>query len=268
MNDFSSIWLSLDVHRDKINTIVNEYRNIDKKNRETYSAAYYEEEHKKLVTRYCEKIAREKEKAKDTLNTYFDNIQTALDRWISTTLPESKINILYLIMQSGIKLSRSEFEVLKESVGNNYFGNRILSAIAERDGILVKKGYGLEAYERILRDCISSADIFLNGFYGSNPAWELVPDTVNKHIVTVAATGAPLKDGCTLHKAALFWDGSSVPCSRTKLSSEDRDILSKLYNGCGDDSAKAVRTKELLSETPELKETLELTEYKKYIPEE
>lgn len=268
MNDFSAIWLSLDVHRDKINKIVDEYRGIDGKNRKTYSAVYYEKEHKELVARYRQKIASEKEEIKDKLNTYFDNIQSTLDRWISAPLPESKRNLLYLIMQSGIKLSRSELEVLKESVENNYFGNRILSALAERDGISLKKGYGIEVYERVLRDCISSADIFVNGFYGSNPVRELVPSGVNRHVVSAAAAGTTLKDGCTLHKAALFWDGSSVPCSKTKISSEDKDILSKLYNGCGDDDTRAARTKELLSEMPELKETLQLTEYSRFVPEE
>lgn len=268
MNDFSSIWLSLDIYRDKINSIVNEYRTADEKNRETYSVTYYKEEHAKLIAKYRDEIAREKEKIEDTLNTYFVNIQTALNKWISAPLPESKINMLYLVMQSGLKLNRAELEVLQGSVGNNYFGNRILSALAERDGILVKKGYGLETYERILKDCISSVDVFVCGFYGSNPAWELVPDNVNKHIVTAAAAGTSLKDGCTLHKAALLWDGSSVPCSKTKISSEDREILQKLYSGCNDDNAKVARTKELLSETPELKETLQLTEYGRFIPEE
>ena len=31
MNDFSSIWLSLDVHRDKVNAVVDEYRKADKR---------------------------------------------------------------------------------------------------------------------------------------------------------------------------------------------------------------------------------------------
>lgn len=268
MNDFSSIWLSLDVHRDKINAIVAEYRGTDRRNRENFSDSYYQEQHNELIAKYQDKIAREKEKAEDTLNTYFDNIQTVLDKWVSAPLPESKINLLYLLMQSGIKLSRVEFEVLKKSVGNNYFGNRILSALAERDGIPVKKVYGLETYERILEDCISSADVFLHGFYGSSPAWELVPGSTHKHIVTAAAAGVPLKDGCALHRAALLWDGSSVPCSKTKINSEDKDVLNKLYSGCNDDSTKAIRTKELLSEMPELKETLQLTEYSGYIPKE
>ncbi len=268
MNDFSSIWLSLDVHRDKINAIVNEYRNADKKNQETYSEAYYQEQHKELVAKYREKIVREKEEAEDKLNTYFDNIQTTLDKWISAPLPESKINLLHLLMQSGIKLNGAEFEVLKESIGNNYFGNRILSALAERDGIFVKKNYGLETYERILKDCISSADVFLKGFYGSSPAWELVPNNVNKHIVAAAAAGAPIKDGCALHRAAMLWDGSSVPCSKTKISADDKDILNKLYSGCLDESAKIERTKGLIAETPELKEVLKMTEYKRFIPEE
>lgn len=174
-------------------------------------------------------------------------------RCVKNRSPE-QLHLLHLLIQSGLKLSRAEFEVLKESIGNNYFGNRILSALAERDGIFVKKNYGLETYERILKDCISSADIFLKGFYGSSPAWELVPNNVNKHIVAAAAAGAPIKDGCALHRAALLWDGSSVPCSKTKISAEDKDILNKLYSGCLDESAKIERTKGLIAETPELKE--------------
>lgn len=268
MNDFSGIWLSLDIHRDKINKLIAEFKETDKKNRETYSEAYYKEEHGKLVVRYQKRIADEKESVSDNINTRFWNIQNVLDKWIATPLPESKVNMLYLIMQSGVKLNRAEFEVIQNSIGNNYFGNKILQALAERDGIFVKPGYGLETYERVLKSCISSADIIVNGFYGTNPEWELVPAKVNKYIVTAAAAGTPLRDNCELHRAALIWDGSSIPCPKTKISSEDKDILKKLYSGCNNDVDMAARTKELLSETPELKETLELTEYKQYISEE
>ena len=41
MNDFSGIWLSLDVHRDKINKLIEEFKEADKKNREIYSDSHY-----------------------------------------------------------------------------------------------------------------------------------------------------------------------------------------------------------------------------------
>lgn len=267
MNDFSGIWLSLDVHRDKINKLIEEFKEADKKNREIYSDSHYKEERGKLVARYRKKIADEKESVSDSINNRFWSIQNMLDKWIATPLPESKVNMLYLIMQSGMRLNRAEFEVIQNSIGNNYFGNKILQALAERDGVFIKSSYGLETYERLLEGCISSADVIVNGFYGANPEWELVPLNVNRHIVTAAAAGAPLRDNCALHRAALIWDGSSIPCPKTKISSEDEDILNKLYSGCNNDVDMAARTKELLAETPEIKEALELTEYRRYIPE-
>ena len=268
MNDFSSMWLSLDVHRDKVNKIIKEFREADKKNKERYSDSFYQEQHKELVEKYKEKIAGEKDRVTDTINTYIENMQDTLQKWIAAPLPESRLNLLNLIMGSGLKLNRAEFEVLSGYVGNNYFGRKILSALAEKEGIHIESTPDISVYERLLKDCISSADVFISGFYGTMPEWELVPSNTSKYVVNAAAAGSPIKDGCALHKAALFWDGSSVPCSKTKISSEDREILQKLYSGCNDDNAKATRTKELLSETPELKETLELTEYKQYISEE
>ena len=80
MNDFSGIWLSLDIHRDKINKLIAEFKETDKKNRETYSEAYYKEEHGKLVARYQKRIADEKESVSDNINTRFWNIQNVLDK--------------------------------------------------------------------------------------------------------------------------------------------------------------------------------------------
>lgn len=267
MNDFSSIWLSLDVHRDKVNAVVDEYRKADKRNRKTYSDDFYQRQHEELIAKYREKIAKEKENVGNTLNVYFGNIQDTLNQWVSAPLPESKTNLLYLIMQSGLKLNRAEFEAIQESIGTNYWGNRILARVAEQNSILVKKGYGLETYERILKDCISSADVFVNGFYGQNPAWEFVPENVSKHLVAAAAAGTPIKNGCALHRAALLWDGSSIPCSKTKLSVNDKDIIEKLYSGCSTDNEKISRTEELISETPELVDILKLTEYGRFVSE-
>ena len=108
MNDFSGIWLSLDVHRDKINKLIEEFKETDKKNREIYSDLHYKEEREKLVARYRKKIADEKESVSDSINNRFWSIQDMLDKWIAAPLPESKVNMLYLIMQSGMKLNRAE----------------------------------------------------------------------------------------------------------------------------------------------------------------
>lgn len=268
MNDFNAMWLSLSVHGDKVNEIVKEFRETDKKNKERYSDSFYQEQHKELVEEFKKKIVFEKDRVTDTINTYIWNMQDTLQKWIAAPLPESRLNLLKLIMESGLKMNVSEFEVIQGYIGNNYFGRKILSALAEKEGIHIESVPDIAVYERLLKDCISSSDVFIKGFYGTTPEWELVPTNISRHIVSAAAVGTPIKDGCALHRAALFWDGSSVPCSKTKITSEDKDILNKLYSGCNDDSTKITRTKELLSEMPELKETLKLTEYKKYIPEE
>ena len=88
MNDFSGIWLSLDVHRDKINKLIEEFKETDKKNREIYSDLHYKEEREKLVARYRKKIADEKESVSDSINNRFWSIQNMLDKWIAAPLPE------------------------------------------------------------------------------------------------------------------------------------------------------------------------------------
>ena len=267
MNEFSSIWLDLDIHRDTINEIVADYRNIDKKNKENYSDNFYQKQKRELVAKYQSKISKEKEKTGDSVNFSFYRIQTTLQKWISAPLAESKANILRLFKEFDLEMNKSEIEIMQEAIGDNYLGNRVLSALAARNGIHIKAKPNIETYERVLKDCISTGDLFLKGFYGSTPAWDLVPASVSKNIVVAAAAGTMLKDGCSLHKAALLWDGSSAPCPKTIITADDQEVLAKLYSGCTDDAAKAGRTKELIDEMPELRNILMLTEYSPYVGE-
>lgn len=269
MNTFSAILNSLQVHQNKIDKLIAEFRQQDTRNKDTYSNTYYRASHKELVEKYREKIAAEKSRASETVNLHIDNIQTSLNNWICSPISESTANLLLLIKSSGMKLSTAEVEALEGKVGKSYFGSRLLEQIAQENGVtLLHVRTSLDVYERALKDCVSSASIIINGYYGSPFEESLMPNSVSRHIAAAAAVGAPLRPGSSFEKAALLWSGEGIPEPKTRLIADDTDIIDNVFRDCQGDEIKIGQKMNLiLKESPELTDIMKLSKYRKFISE-
>lgn len=267
MNTFSAILNSLQVHRDKIDKLIAEFRQRDTGNKGIYSDAYYQAAHEELVEKYRQKIEDEKIRASETINLYIDNIQTSLNNWICGPISESTLNLLLLIKSSGMRISRAEVEALKLKIGNSYFGNRLLEQIAQENDVVLPHEYvSLDIYEKALKDCIESASVMINGYYGESIEKSLMPNNANLHIAAAAAAGAPLRPGSSFERAALLWDGEKIPTPKTRLTADDTDIIDGMFSDCrGDEIKIGQRMNLILHENPELINIMKLSKYHKYV---
>ena len=267
MNTFSAILNSLEVHRNKVDKLITEFRKQDASNRATFSDAYYKTSHEELVSKYKEKIAAEKSRASETVNLHIDNIQTSLNNWICSPISESTVNLLLLIKSSGMKLSMAEVEALEGKVGNSYFGNRLVTQLAQENGVsLPRERASLDVYERALKNCISASSIIVGGYYGDPVEKSLMPNNVSPHIAAAAAVGAPLQPESSFEKAALLWDGEKVPAPKTRLTADDTDIIDNMFSDCrGDDIKIGQKMNRILQESPELSDVMKLSKYRQYV---
>lgn len=270
MNRFSALHLGLDVYRGKVDRLVKEFLDKDKKNREIYNDTTYSAHHAELVATYRDKFTRLQNEIAERANNEFDWIQGELRKWMSTPCKQETLSMISAVKQFGLKLSADEVELLRDAAGSSYLAQRLIDDLAISSKVFTRRRTNIDGYTNMLKGCINQTEIFIKGYCGRNlEGKELLPSDVPNWILFVAPQAQVFGSKSNLLSAAAVWDGDNIPVQKKKVGKDELEILEKLYDGCvGEDSMK-VRTAELVQENGELREIIsKFPKYAQYLPEE
>ncbi len=271
MNKFSELFLSLKMYREDVDALVNDFIDEDMRNKKTYQDAIYSEFHVKAVSKYKTKLDEARELKVWRVNGILDEIQDNLRGWLIAPINEKMLNTICALHSCDVKLSNTEIEALRDSLGGSYFGQRLIQKIAEDSGVMLLGVKSAENFTRMISNIKSGAELFLNYYSGGKTqGLELLGDNANNvNLAAASCNPAILKDNSVLLQASLLWDGSGVPSPRKKtLTAEELDIVNRMYEGCNGTDAKKIRTAEILSGNPDMREIIGLSPYSVFIEEE
>lgn len=270
MNRFSALHLGLDVYKGKIDKLVQEFLDKDKKNREIYNDTTYAAHHAELVATYRDRFAKLQSEITERANNEFDWIQSELRKWMSTPCKQETLSMISAVKQFGLALSANEVELLRDAAGSSYLAQRLIDDLAISSKVLIKRRTDINGYVNMIKECISQTEIFIRGYCGkSAEGRELLPGDVPDWILFVAPQAQVLGPKSNLLSAAAVWDGDGIPVQKKKVGKDELEILEKLYDGCAGADSMKVRTAELVQGNEELREVIsKFPKYAAYLPEE
>lgn len=273
MNRFSELILALDVYKTDIDKIVAQYRKTDAENKRIYNAETFAEYHVKNAEEAKQKVQKRQMQITERVNGIIADVQDALKSWVAAPVPANMLPLFTLLLSGNVRLDGYEIEALSEKVGNSYMAQKLLADLAERSGLpMAYRKPNIQNYDEALKRVISETDFFVRGYIGTKSplAKELLPADVNDNIIYAAAACRPLAGNSNILVASLLWDGDGpVHPLKEKLTSDDREILDKMFAGCQTPEHFASRAEEAIRINPEVEEILRLSEkYSRYVPKE
>jgi len=270
MNRFSALHLGLDVYKGKIDKLVQEFLDKDKKNQGIYNDTTYAAHHAELVATYRDKFAKLQNEITERANNEFDWIQSGLRKWMSTPCKQETLSMISAVKQFGLKLSIDEVELLRDAAGPSYLAQRLIDDLAISSKVFTKRRANIDNYTNMLKGCINQAEIFIKGYCGRNlEGKELLPADVPDWILFVAPQAQVLGSKSNLLSAAAVWDGDGIPVQKKTVGKDEMEILEKLYDGTAGEDSMKVRTAELVQENGELRDIIsKFPKYAAYLPEE
>lgn len=268
MNKFSELFLSLKAYRDDADAIIDGFLSEVSHDKKTYRAEICSELYAKRVETYKCKLDTLRDRKIVGLNDILDDIQDGLKAWLIAPINDRTLNTICALHSCGVKLSHSELEALQDSLGNSYFGQKLIQKIAQDNGDILLGVKDVGRYTGIISDIKSGAELFLNYYSGSKmQGLKLLGDNANNiNLVAASCNPSILKDDSVLLQASLLWDGSGIPSPRKKrLSGEELDILNRMYAGFEGVDALKSRTVEIVSGNPDMREVIALSPYWPYL---
>lgn len=271
MNKFSELYLSLRGYKDDADEIINNFLSEDSHDKKTYRSEVYSSLHEKKVVTFKCKLDTLRERKIGRLNSILNEVQGNLKAWLTTPINDKLLNTICALHSCGVKLNDSEIEALRDSLGNSYFGLKLLQKVAKDNGIIFLGTRNADNFTRMIANVKSGIELVLNNYCGDGAKGiELLGDTVNKNLAFAASCNpAILKDNSVLLQASLLWDGSGIPAPRKKaLTSEELDIINRMYAGFSGTDAMKARTAEIISTNSDMREVIGLSPYAAFIEDE
>jgi len=270
VNKFTELYFSLKGYKDDADGIIDGFLNEDSHDKKTYRNEVYLNLHTKKVETFKYKLDAARERKVGRLNSILNEVQDNLKCWLTTPINDRTLNTVCALHSCGVKLNDSEIEALRDSLGNSYFGQKLLQKIAKDSGVMLLSVKNVDSYTRMISNIKISAELFVYNYCGSEmQGLELLGKEANVNLAAASCNPAILKDGSTLLQASLLWDGSGIPFPRKKmLTREELAIISKMYEGFNGADAQKARTAEILASNPDMREVIGLSPYAAFIEDE
>ena len=152
MNRFAEMSVALDCYKSKVDRIVREYRADQGKNAKIYNTEMCEKLKSESLARKKEEYIKEQRSIAVRINGILEDTQDCLKRWISAPIRADQLALLQAMVSMDIKLTPPEFGALQESIGTNYFAQRLMEKVAEKSGIKgFRSRFNLEKYLNMLQ---------------------------------------------------------------------------------------------------------------------
>lgn len=276
MNRFAEMSVALSCYRDRVDKIIREYKADQAKNEKIYNTEMCEKLKEESLAKKKAEYVKEQRNIAVRVNGVLEDIQDCLKRWISAPIRADQLALLQAMVSTGAKLTPPEFEALQESIGTNYFAQRLMEKVAETSGIKgFRNRFQLEKYLNMLQRVKNETEIFIMGYCGGGadyaPEFLNIEEFHNAKTLSYAASAAKvLSADSALSMASVVWDGDHVPQSgRTKLTSSEMETIDKMFDKCITDEQKKARAAQLVKDTPLLRDVLKITgKYREFLPEE
>ncbi len=276
MNRFAEMTVALDCYKSKIDRIVREYRADQGKNEKIYNAEMCEKLKSESLAKKKAEYIEEQRNIAVRINGILEDTQDCLKRWISAPIRADQLALLQAMVSTGVKLTPPEYEALQESIGTNYFAQRLMEKVAETSGIKgFRSRFNLEKYLNMLQRVKNEAEIFISGYCGGgadySPEFLNTKEFPNAKTLSYAAGAAKvLSADSSLSVASVIWSGDSLPGSgRTKLTSSEMETIDQMFAGCITNEQKKARAAQLVKDTPLLRDVLKITvKYREFLPAE
>lgn len=271
MNGFDEIQKLLKHHKDSVDKIIVRYRKDDEEPQKKFKEDYFLSYHQNNLIEKQTAFYALQQKTADDINFQLDGIQDSLIRWVTRPMAdEKKFNLLMSMFSSGLKLSEAEIEAFSGSIGDSYFGARLVEQIAEKSGVVGSWTYcpfHLDTYISALKNIRNQCDIFVSGYCGEEPCRDLFmsDNTPANYVINVAAGCRPFTQNSAVLAAQILWSKDGIPIAKKQLLDEtDWSNLRLLYENTPHDRMME-RTAEIVQQSPELKNLIELSPYKSYL---
>ncbi len=70
------------------------------------------------------------------LNSILNEVQDNLKAWLTTPVNDRLLNTICALHSCGVKLSHTELEALRDSLGSSYFGQKLMQKIAKDSRVM------------------------------------------------------------------------------------------------------------------------------------
>ena len=274
MNRFSEIYTAFDLYKDRIDKIIWEYRKSQEENRKVYNSETVERLKEEELNRRRAEYRAEQEKIAERVDGILKDVQGVLKRWVGVPVRSEQITLMQALISLGAKLTPTEFEALRDSVGDSYFGWKLLEKVAISSGLKgFRSPYRLELYTNMLKDVKNGADIFISSYVGAGADYCAELLNLEKHpnsktLSYAAASARILSANSSLTAAALVWDGDHLPTSgKFKLTKDELEAVDKMFEDCSTDEARRAKGVQITKDMPLLGDVIRLSPYGKYLSE-
>ncbi len=275
MNKFSELRTAVSLYKGRIDKIIGDYAEADKKAKEIYSESEYARRHAENLGKARSAFEGEQEAMIRRVNGVLEDIQEQLIEWVSAPVGNAaQLQLVQTLFLTGMKLSADEIEALQNSVGQNYFANKMVQSLAEKSGVKTKSRFDLDVYSGALQNCKTELELFVSSYCGNQKIGiyrELLPDNhkpVSDKMPIIASSCKPLSGRSSLLLAGSIWSGDCLPGTDSKISTTQRDLLDEVFDGCRSENDFRNVTERIIHELPEVKEVLAQTKYKVYLKED
>lgn len=139
MDKFEKILEIIEDHRVTVDKIFSDYQKAEQKARTKYSpegfaVEFMVGEYPKYAGRARSCVDLDVEKVKDI----FDQARTEFNQWMMKPVKPDVLQTLDYVRKFGLRLSRTELQVIEKEVSDSYFGRKIFSAIAKDNGFITE----------------------------------------------------------------------------------------------------------------------------------
>jgi hypothetical protein len=307
---FQELKAVLTGYKTDINKIISETK-VNEELKKIYSQDYFEQLVKTQQDNAIRLMNEKREAARTRVNTIIKNLRNDVAEWVNADIDINLLNKLNVIRSSiaqnntaassvtgvdyikllaeqagntvfgtqntanstsGIKLSSVDVELLAEKAAGQYLPLKILSEIAEANGIKLNVP-SAEKYMKEIKEIENGSNTLLNTYCGPDAEGRnLLPHNIIKNvnygryeIWQCMNADYILRPENAIEKAESNWGNTMAHIEeKTSLTGEEENYISGLYKGHEGNTAN--RTKELVVINPKLREIIELSKYAEFLP--
>lgn len=205
--------------------------------------------------------AAERNSAKTKVEELFTDIQKDFRQWMLKPVDTNLLQTLNCVNSYGIRLTRPELDVLRDEVRDSFFGGKIFSEIAKRNGYFIKMP-DMTKFMRELQSLENNVKTAIEAYAGAAPdfpgKWSsngtIIGEYQTYHFLYAENF---LKEGGSIDTAEKAWTDFRIP-AEYELTKEEKERISKLIGRFDSEEAKEAKIKELIEIEPDILDKMEI----------
>lgn len=177
---FDTAKVCRDTYKGKFDNLAKKHGFRLKEIKENYMNRLLQEQ----ITAENKRYAEELEKARDEARSFaFEQIDTLRAEEImkASKLPDQRIHILRSLMN--LPMTRAELAALKENLGKDYWTEKAISYLAEKNGIEEEVRPSLDDKLNVLDRLKQALNGYLNGYAGTDTTYTVLRDVSDSQIM-------------------------------------------------------------------------------------